>query len=153
LAGENSREHELETIGGILPAFDREHLTRVEGASASASDICAALQAWCTKHGVKVPSQKRLGLYLAGLGFRRWKRNGNVHYQHVRLKAREPVRPRPVLGVHRNDDGSYSPLCRSYGECRATAQALARRQEATLPKPSLRAAATRRDSTLPTTSS
>jgi hypothetical protein len=57
-----------------------------DGASASASDICAALQVWCT-HDVEVPSQKRLGLYLAGLGFRKWKRNGKAHYQHVRLKG------------------------------------------------------------------
>jgi hypothetical protein len=87
LAGDNSREHELGTIGGILPAFDRENLERVEGASASASDICVALQTWCAKHGVKVPSQKRLGLYLAEIGFRRWKRNGKMHYQHVHLKG------------------------------------------------------------------
>ena len=77
----------METIGAILPAFDRDHLERVEGASAAASDICAALQTWCAKHGVKVPSQKRLGLYLAGLGFKRWKRNGKMHYQHVHLKG------------------------------------------------------------------
>jgi hypothetical protein len=88
LAGDNSREDEPESIGGILPAFDRDHLERVEGASASASDICATLQAWCSKHGVEVvPSQKRLGLYLAGLGFRRWKRHGKMHYQHVHLKG------------------------------------------------------------------
>jgi hypothetical protein len=87
LVGDNSREHDVETIGGILPAFDRDHLERVEGASASASDICAALQTWCAKNGVKVPSQKRLGLYLAGLGFKRWKRNGKMHYQHVHLKG------------------------------------------------------------------
>jgi hypothetical protein len=88
LAGDNSREHhQLENIGGILPAFEHEHLARVEGASASASDICAALQAWCSKHDLKVPSQKRLGLYLTGLGFRKWKRNGNIHYQHVRLEG------------------------------------------------------------------
>jgi hypothetical protein len=87
LAGDNSREYELGTVGGILPAFDREHLERVEGASASASDICATLQTWCAKHGVEVPSQKRLGLYLAGLGFKRWKRNGKMHYQHVHLKG------------------------------------------------------------------
>jgi hypothetical protein len=43
LAGDNLREYKI--IGGILPAFDREHLERVEAASASASDICAALQA------------------------------------------------------------------------------------------------------------
>jgi hypothetical protein len=87
LAGDNSREDERESIGGILPAFDREHLERVEGAYASASDICAALQAWCAKRDVKAPSQKRLGLHLAGLGFNRWKRNGKMHYQHVRLKG------------------------------------------------------------------
>ena len=75
------------TIGGILPAFDREYLDRVEGASASARDICASLQAWCSKHDVEVPSQKRLGLYLAGVGFERWKRNGKMHYKHVRLKG------------------------------------------------------------------
>jgi hypothetical protein len=86
LAGDNSREDEP-GIGGILPAFDRDHLERIEGASASARDICAALHAWCAKRDVKVPSQKRLGLYLAGLGFNRWKRNGKMHYQHVRLKG------------------------------------------------------------------
>jgi hypothetical protein len=86
LAGDNSREDEPESIGGILPAFDREHLARVEGAWASASDICAALHAWCAKCDVTVPSQKRLGLYLAGLGFKKWKRNGRTHYQHVCLK-------------------------------------------------------------------
>jgi hypothetical protein len=86
LAGDNSREDEP-GIGGILPAFDRDHLERIEGASASAGHICAALQAWCAKRNVKVPSQKRLGLYLAGLGFNRWKRNGKMHYQHVRLKG------------------------------------------------------------------
>jgi len=87
LAGDNSSEHALETVGNILPAFDREHLERIEGASASASEICAALQAWCSKRACKVPSQKRLGLYLAGLGFQKWKSNGKMHYQDVRLKG------------------------------------------------------------------
>jgi hypothetical protein len=87
LAGDNSSEHKLETAGDIFPAFDREHLERIEGASASASEICAALQAWCAKRAFKVPSQKRLGLYLAGLGFHRWKSNGKMHYQDVRLKV------------------------------------------------------------------
>jgi hypothetical protein len=87
LARDNSSEHELETAGDIFPAFDREHLERIEGASASASEICAALQAWCAKRDFKVPSQKRLGLYLAGLGFEKWKSNGKMHYQHVRLKG------------------------------------------------------------------
>jgi hypothetical protein len=87
LAGDNSSEHELETAGDIFPAFDREHLERIEGASASASEICAALQAWCAKRDFKVPSQKRLGLYLAGLGFEKWKSNGKMHYQHVHLKG------------------------------------------------------------------
>jgi hypothetical protein len=87
LAGDNSSEHELETAGDVFPAFDREHLERIEGASASASEICAALQAWCAKRNFKVPSQKRLGLYLAGLGFEKWKSNGKMHYQHVRLKG------------------------------------------------------------------
>src|SRR5262249_8322893 len=80
-AGENLNEHELETAGDILPAFDREHLERIEGASVSASDICAALQAWCAKRDCKAPSQKRLGLYLARLGFHKWKSNGKMYYQ------------------------------------------------------------------------
>jgi hypothetical protein len=79
LAGDNSSEHELGTAGEILPAFDREHLERMEGASASASEICVALQAWCAKRDFKVPSQK--------LGFEKWKSNGKMHYQHVRLKV------------------------------------------------------------------
>jgi hypothetical protein len=87
IAGDNSSEHELGTIGGILPAFDREHLERIEGASASAGEICDALQAWCAKRDFKVPSQKRVGLYLAGVGFEKWKRNGKMRYQHVRLKG------------------------------------------------------------------
>jgi hypothetical protein len=87
LAGDNSSENELETAGDIFPAFDREHLERIEGASASASEICAALQAWCAKRDFKVPSQKRLGLYLARLGFEKWKSNGKMRYQHVRLKV------------------------------------------------------------------
>ena len=87
LAGDNSKKFELETNGGILPAFDHEHLERVEGASTSASDIYAALQAWCSEQGVEVPSQKRLGLYLAGRGLRKWKRTGKTHYEHVRLKG------------------------------------------------------------------
>jgi hypothetical protein len=87
LAGDNSNYHELDTVGDILPAFDREHLERIEGASASASDICAALQVWCAKRECNVPSQKRLGLYLARLGFQKWKSNGKMHYQDVRLKG------------------------------------------------------------------
>ena len=50
LARDNLTERELETIGGILPAFAREHLERVEGASASASEIFAAPQVWCSEH-------------------------------------------------------------------------------------------------------
>jgi len=87
LAGDNSGEHELETVGDILPAFNREHLERIEGASASASEICAALQLWCARRDFKAPSQKRLGLYLARLGFEKWKSNGKMHYQDIRLKG------------------------------------------------------------------
>jgi hypothetical protein len=86
-AGDNLSEHELETSGSILPAFNRERLESIEGASASASDICAALQVWCAKRECNVPSQKRLGLYLANLGFQKWKSNGKMYYQDVRLKG------------------------------------------------------------------
>jgi hypothetical protein len=87
LVGDNLSDQELEAAGGILPAFNREHLERIEGASAAASDICAALQVWCAKRECNVPSQKRLGLYLAKLGFQKWKSNGKMYYQDVRLKG------------------------------------------------------------------
>jgi hypothetical protein len=63
-----------------------ECIERVEGPSASATDITVAVQAWCAKRGAKVPSQKLIGIALAGLGFKKWKRNGIVHYHDIRLK-------------------------------------------------------------------
>ena len=58
----------------------------MEGPSVSATDITVAVQARCAKHGAKVPSQKLIGIALARLGFKKWKRNGIIRYKHIQLK-------------------------------------------------------------------
>jgi hypothetical protein len=80
---DKAHERHAETIENIV----LECIERVEGPSESATDISVAVQAWCAKRGAKVPSQKLIGIALAGLGFTKWKRNGFVRYQDIRLKT------------------------------------------------------------------
>jgi hypothetical protein len=61
-----------------------------------------------------VPSQKRIGIALAKLGFKKWKRNGIIRYRDIRLK---PGPYSPVLSqawdarLSRVCDRSESALC------------------------------------------